>query len=1132
MPPQMGVNLTPPKSGAGFGGSAPVEKLSDFGWAINETGIGNAFPMIPELSSPKKGYGRRTLDSKKEISEAVLSEGFTFPPRDLPRPGQFTNIQRHSLFTKPPSPPHPEPSLNLPGSPPKDKTIDTTARASPLDLPEICLSGNPRDADAAHKHGGEAEISQREENKPMFFISPGSTEPTVMPDSRSHEKDKTTRLMSPPKLASSPTQSHNINLFKAIGHKMVTREQDGPSSAPRMKVFNDTKSQNVQRQRTPSICGDLELPTYRSPLESRPKDPKKYKESQVVFLSRDAHERPSHRRSGSATSSNISRKRLRDHKSKSESKVSRDHKSEHELKVSRDQRAIQYIGDFWNQCVELADEETEVVWAELRRLKKILQGEQEKLGDIGKALKEKDAELSAIQARYNTLFEDNNQVTKEKEGLVSELTSLKEQLSEEKKQGKLANDKCDAYRRKLNETIKEQGVLFRRAETYYKDTMDQLRKENEHKTASSEAVDEALKNSLKIREEMKKCTDEYRMQMEQDIKRKDQVISELKEKLHLQEALWAQEKTFADKLSVQTKEQDAVHQCIWALEAKVDSLMAHHTIQSEQRELDARSSTQMMSALKSKLDSLLAGGNQLASKMLSQENLELKLAVAEKNIVKSLLPVIFSLESEQSNVSKAVSQLGGSIRQDLDRFKGEASRIVNALEQDEKGTSARFQELSSHIQNFDCSLKKAVGSCENIGQKFDVLAGNGQSNQRETINMLQGVLQRISAHENKSSETDQQLQQAYEELTKNVEAMISEAMKNGEETIEPLNSAITDLRATLEQGLGQEREKTAQLLQVNENVLNVLTTHINEQNHITTQDGDKISELQATLENERETAAQLRNKIQAFEQKAQETEILRDEWLKDVQTIDKMRSQLKAIAMRIPQVENCDKKLDRIMEISRSIQSSASYLATEEEWVQLEMIDRMPNSAASDAVTSCEVSATPLPLLAESDGAAEIQPSTKEDVMSRKVTVHSPDPGERSPSPPLTVMQEQKRRREVTQLRSILKSHAIPATVEPGSVEGHLTRPQTDQSKVSQTANVSINKPQSASTKEMVAEIRSRLIQHNHTWTFPTVADFERDIQLTSKKRQAPQCNPVSLESFDFNPRETKKPRTEHYIEE
>lgn len=479
-----------------------------------------------------------------------------------------------------------------------------------------------------------------------------------------------------------------------------------------------------------------------------------------------------------------------------------------------------------------------------------------------------------------------------------------------------------------------------------------------------------------------------------------------------------------------------------------------------------------------------------------------------------------------------MSQLGGSIRQDLDHFKWEASRILNALEQDEKGTSARFQELSSHIQNFDCSLKKAVGSCENIGQKVDVLTGNGQSSQRETINMLQGILERISAHENKPNETDQQLQHVYEELAKKVKAMISEAVKNGEETIKPLNSAIADLRATLEQGLGQEREKAAQLLQANENVLKALTTHISEQKHITAQADDKTSELQATLENEREITAQLRDKIQAFEQKAEETEVLRNGWLKDVQTIDKVRSQLKAVAMRVLQVEDCDKKLDRVVEISKSIQSSASYLATEEEWVQLEITDRMPNAAVSDIVSSCETSTTAPRLLAESNAAAEIQPSIKEDAMSRKVTVHSPDPGERSPSPPLTVMQEQKRRREVTQLRSILKSHAPPDTVEPGGLEGHPARSQTSHVKVSQAANSALNKSQPASAKEMVAEIRSRLIQHNHTWTFPTVADFERDIQLSNQKRQAPQGNPVSLESFEANSREVKKPRTEHHTEE
>ncbi|KAL7959378.1 hypothetical protein V8C34DRAFT_313382 [Trichoderma compactum] len=1105
MPSQMGVTSTPLDPGARSGGSSPAEKVSDFGWAFNDTGIGNTFPVIPELSSPKIRDDRRALDSKQEISEAVLSEGFTFPPRDLPRPGQFTNTQRHSLFTKPPSPPPPGPTLNLPGSQPKDRTMESTSRAAPLDLPDICLPGNLRDADVVPKHGGEAEVSHRDENKSSLFMSPGITKPKALPDSQSHETDKTTRLMSPPKLASSPpTQWHNDNnLFKAIGHKVVTRGQDSPSSAPRMKGINHTKSRDAQRHRTPSVCGDLELPTYRSPLGSWHQHPKNYQDRPIVVLSRDTHERPSHQRSGSTTSSNISKKRSRAHKSSQTSK-----------------------------CIQLAEEETEAARSKLGRLEKILQGEREKLGDIEKSLREKETELSDAQTRYKALLENNNKVAEEKEGLVSELTSVKEQLSEEKKQGKLAKGKYDSYRRKLNETIGEQGVLFRRAEKYYKDTMDQLRKENERKTASSDAVDEALKNSLKIREEMKKCMDEYRMQMDKDVQKKDQVISELKEKLNLQEALWAQEKTFADKLSAQIREQNTVHHCVWALETKVDSLMEHNTIQSQQRELDARSSTQLMSALNSKLDSLLAGGNQLASKILSQENLELKLAVAEKNIVKSLLPAICSLESEQSNVSKAMSQLGGSIRQDLDRFKGEASRIVKALEQDAKGTSARFQELSSHIQNFDCSLKNAVGSCENIGQKFDVLAGNGQSNQRETIHMLQGVLQQISAHENRSNEKDQQLQQAYKELTKQLEAMVSGAVKTGKETIEPLNSAIANLRTTLEQGFGQEREKAAQLLQTNENVLKVLTTHVNEQKHITTQADDKASELQTTLENEREITAQLRNKIQAFEQKAEETEILRNEWLKDVQTIDKMRSQLKAVTMRVSQVEDCDKKLDRVVEISKSIQSSASYLATEEQWVQLEITDRMPNPAASEVVASCEVSTTAPRLMAESNAAAEIQPSTKEDAMSRKVTVYSPDPGERSPSPPLTVMQEQKRRREVTQLRSILKSHAPPDTVEPGGLEGHPARPQTNHGKVSQAANSSLNKSQSASAKEMVAEIRSRLIQHNHTWTFPTVADFERDIQLSSKKRQAPQGNPVSLEPLEANSREVKKPRTEHHTEE
>ncbi|PNP60223.1 hypothetical protein THARTR1_00247 [Trichoderma harzianum] len=509
MPHQVGAALTPPDLGARFGGPAPVEKLSDLGWAINETGIGDAFSMIPELPSPKITDGRRTLDSRQDISEAVLSEGFTFPPRDLPRPGQFTNNQRHSLFTKPPSPTPPKPSLNLSGSSPKDRIMNSDARASPLDLPEICLPGNTRDAEVVHKHRGEAEVSRRDENKSMLFTSPGITKPKVLSDSRSHKTDKTTRLMSPPKLASSPpTQRHNNNnIFEAIGHKVVTRGQDDPSSAPRMKVINNTKSRNAQRQSTPSVCGDLELPTYRSPLEIRQQDPKNYQDRPIYVLSGSTHERPSHQRSSSTTSSNISKRR------------SLAHELSYEPEPSPRDRLIDCIGRFWNESRGITEAETRTLNVQLRRLEKSLRGEQEKFAEINKVLEETETKLADVQKRYNTLHENNNKVAGEKERLTSELTSLKEQLSEEKKQGKLAKDKHDSYRRKLNETIGEQGALFRRAESYYNDTMDQLRKENERRTASSDEVDEALKNSLKIREEMKRCMNEYRMQMEKDVQK-------------------------------------------------------------------------------------------------------------------------------------------------------------------------------------------------------------------------------------------------------------------------------------------------------------------------------------------------------------------------------------------------------------------------------------------------------------------------------------------------------------------------------------------------------------------------------------------------------------------------------------
>lgn len=160
--------MKPLGSDPGLGGLSPGKGTLDYGWTIKEKGLGDMLSLVPEPGSPKttkdhriKDWSKSILDDKQEISEASLSEGFTFPLREPPRPGQFTNITRHSLFTKPFDSQPPESCQNLPGLPPKDRITGPLARASPLDLPELCLPGKPSNIDSIHEHKGDSEISQQ-----------------------------------------------------------------------------------------------------------------------------------------------------------------------------------------------------------------------------------------------------------------------------------------------------------------------------------------------------------------------------------------------------------------------------------------------------------------------------------------------------------------------------------------------------------------------------------------------------------------------------------------------------------------------------------------------------------------------------------------------------------------------------------------------------------------------------------------------------------------------------------------------------------------------------------------------------------------------------------------------------------
>ena len=148
-------------------GLSPGKENVDSKWPIKEKGLGDILSRVPDPISPStiengaKDWAKGMFDDKQEISEALLSEGFTFPPRAPHRPGQFSDIPRPGLFKE-----HldrrPPVSCQTPAGPSaKHNNSEQVARASPLDLPELCLPGKSGNKDSAQQQKGDAEDSKK-----------------------------------------------------------------------------------------------------------------------------------------------------------------------------------------------------------------------------------------------------------------------------------------------------------------------------------------------------------------------------------------------------------------------------------------------------------------------------------------------------------------------------------------------------------------------------------------------------------------------------------------------------------------------------------------------------------------------------------------------------------------------------------------------------------------------------------------------------------------------------------------------------------------------------------------------------------------------------------------------------------
>lgn len=180
-----------------------------------------------------------------------------------------------------------------------------------------------------------------------------------------------------------------------------------------------------------------------------------------------------------------------------------------------------HVSEYLNQCLEMNNYEFAEARSETQRLRGNIQHQETELEKSRALLDEKDAKLSETEKRYKALLEQDTRVLGDNKSLNSELESLRQQLSEEKKRSEMLKEKHQESRSRLNDAIKEQQNLFSRSRDLCKETMDQLRKDKADKTLASNAVDKALEASQKKRAEMKQCLEEYRLQADKDIQQSE-----------------------------------------------------------------------------------------------------------------------------------------------------------------------------------------------------------------------------------------------------------------------------------------------------------------------------------------------------------------------------------------------------------------------------------------------------------------------------------------------------------------------------------------------------------------------------------------------------------------------------------
>lgn len=438
-----------------------------------------------------------------------------------------------------------------------------------------------------------------------------------------------------------------------------------------------------------------------------------------------------------------------------------------------------------------------------------------------------------------------------------------------------------------------------------------------------------------------------------------------------------------------------------------------------------------------------------------------------------------------------------------------------------EAANERASDTSDSLKSLQAELRTAQDTCMNLGQSLESQIMRALFRKDQDRNSwMQDMTEKLILRDNRVDELRESLTKTSQMVLKSFDQMHkSLATRLDAERI--FRHMMNELRDIFEKQSSFSRSKAEMDLERTHGTLANLANRIGVMDDQLKDIAKYVANPVASKEQSRlaeELALSLRNKIARLEAEAKATVALRGRWQSDIEVVDAMKSKLKHVADLMHDPDNHNFGLEESSRLLSVVESCSRFMHEEHEWIQEQL---QGPALCTEVITAkrdpaCLSTAMLVPkgqddmgfvdgeVLGEEtqddDGKttrmarAEAKRDGPNDCGMKRVQVRSPAESE-SPFIAPSVEQEQRRRRDPSNLRPILKSsHPSPpeendgppakgteTETELGPIQGH-----RQLSAVIRTSRIT--------SQRIIDEISSGFITErtdDNVFDLPTAANFK-----------------------------------------